>query len=111
MTRTPSTTAAVTMDIGTLPRPPTNHSGYTLVKSTDLPLEVISRDATDAAAVTIPDANLRAQIESALGKTSGDPISAAEMATLTSLDAQDASISDLTGLGDRDQSDRTTALG
>ena len=40
--RTPGTTAAVTMDIGTLPRPPTNHSGYALVKSTDLPLEIFS---------------------------------------------------------------------
>ena len=35
---TSGTTAAVTVDIGTLPRPPTNHPGYTLVKSTDLPL-------------------------------------------------------------------------
>ena len=95
VTRTPGTSAAVTMDIGTLPRPPTNHSGYTLVKSTDLPLEVIGEVAVP---VTILDANLRAQIETALGKTSGDPISAAEMATLTVLDAQDASISDLTGL-------------
>ena len=98
VTRTPSTTAAVTMDIGTLPRPPTNHSGYTLVKSADLPLEIISATTPNTAAVNIPDANLRAQIETALGKTSGDPISAAEMATLTSLAAQDASISDLTGL-------------
>ena len=98
VTRTPSTTAAVTMDIGTLPRPPTNHSGYTLVKSADLPLEVISATTPNTAAVNIPDANLRAKIETALGKTSGDPISAAEMATLTSLAAQDASISDLTGL-------------
>ena len=40
--RTPGTTAAVTMDIGTLPRPPTNHSGYTLVKSADLPLDIFS---------------------------------------------------------------------
>ena len=107
VTRTPSTTAAVTMDIGTLPRPPTNHSGYTLVKSADLPLEVIGATATSTAraetaaetAVNIPDANLRAKIETALGKkTSGDPISPAEMATLTALSAQDASISDLTGL-------------
>ena len=98
VTRTPSTTAAVTMDIGTLPRPPTNHSGYELVKSADLPLEVISATTPNTAAVNIPDANLRAKIETALGKTSGDPISAAEMATLTSLSAQDASISDLTGL-------------
>ena len=98
VTRTPSTTAAVTMDIGTLPRPPTNHSGYTLVKSADLPLEVISATTPNTAAVNIPDANLRANIETALGKTSGDPISPAEIATLTSLSAQDASISDLTGL-------------
>ena len=98
VTRTPSTTAAVTMDIGTLPRPPTNHSGYTLVKSADLPLEVISATTPNTATVNIPDANLRANIETALGKTSGDPISPAEIATLTSLSAQDASISDLTGL-------------
>ena len=49
-------------------------------------------------AVNIPDNNLRAKIETALGKASGDPISAAEMETLTSLTAQDASISNLTGL-------------
>ena len=98
VTRTPSTTAAVTMDIGTLPRPPTNHSGYTLVKSTDLPLEIISATTPNTAAVNIPDANLRTKVETALGKASGDPISAAEMATLTALAAQDASISDLTGL-------------
>ena len=42
VTRTPSTTAAVTVDIGTLPGLPTNHSGYALVKSSDLPLEVIT---------------------------------------------------------------------
>ena len=95
VTRTPGTTAAVTVDIGTLPGLPANHSGYALVKSTDLPLEVIGEVAVT---LTIPDANLRAKIETALGKTSGDPISAAEMATLTALSAQDAAISDLTGL-------------
>ena len=42
VTRTPGTTAAVTVDIGTLPGLPANHSGYALVKSTDLPLEIIS---------------------------------------------------------------------
>ncbi len=49
-------------------------------------------------AVNIPDSNLRSKIETALGKGSGDPISAAEMETLTTLTAQDASISNLTGL-------------
>ncbi len=36
--RTPGTTAAVTVDIGTLPGLPASHSGYALVKSGDLPL-------------------------------------------------------------------------
>ena len=42
VTRTSGTTAAVTVDIGALPGLPPNHQGYTLVKSADLPLEVIS---------------------------------------------------------------------
>ena len=48
--------------------------------------------------VAIPDANLRAAIEAALGKASGAPITPAEMATLTSLEAPNSDISDLTGL-------------
>ena len=40
------------MDIGTLPRPPTNHSGYALVKSADLPLEVFSASANTAPVFT-----------------------------------------------------------
>ena len=102
ITRTLGTTAAVTVNIGTLPGLPQDHGGYTLVKSTDLPLEVISEEPTvvvpQVTGINIPDANLRAKIESALGKTAGDPITATEMATLTSLNAQDASISNLTGL-------------
>ena len=58
----------------------------------------IAETSTATTAVDIPDSNLRAKIETALGKASGDPISAAEMATLTSLSAQDAGISNLTGL-------------
>ena len=42
ITRTPGTTSTVTVNIGNLPRLPANHIGYALVKSTDLPLEVIS---------------------------------------------------------------------
>ena len=42
VTRTPGTTFAVNVDIGTLPELPANHSGYALVRSADLPLEVIS---------------------------------------------------------------------
>ena len=107
VTRIPGTTTAVTVDIGTLPGLPSNHQGYELVKSGDLPLTVIGTSPTvitptdtdtQVTGVNIPDANLRAKIESALGKTSGDPITAAEMATLTTFTAQNASITNLTGL-------------
>ena len=49
-------------------------------------------------AVSIPNTNLRAVIEAALGKESGAPITQAEIATLDSLEASDADIADLTGL-------------
>ena len=52
-----------------------------------------------AQVVNIPDPNLRAAIEAELGKASGTTITAGEMATLTELNARDASIRDLTGLG------------
>ena len=48
--------------------------------------------------VTIPDANLRAAIETALGKDSDASITQVEMAAFDSLDASDSDISDLTGL-------------
>ena len=48
--------------------------------------------------VTIPDANLRVATEAALDKATGAPITEAEMATLDSLAASDAEITDLTGL-------------
>ncbi len=48
--------------------------------------------------VSIPDANLRTAIESALGKNSGAPITQAEMATLTHLWSNGSGIIDLTGL-------------
>ena len=41
VTRTPGSTFAVTVDIGTLPGLPSDHSGYALVKSADLPLAII----------------------------------------------------------------------
>ena len=48
VTPTPGTTAAVTVDIGTLPGLPANHSGYALVKSPDLPLEIFGSGETGA---------------------------------------------------------------
>ena len=49
-------------------------------------------------AVDIPDANLRAAVEAALGKSSGQSISVAEMATLTDLSARNQGITSLAGL-------------
>ena len=48
--------------------------------------------------VDIPDANLRTAIESALGIAPGGTITAEAMATLTTLEARDGGISNLTGL-------------
>ena len=53
---------------------------------------------TVAQTVNIPDTNLRAAIEKALGKTSNARITAEEMATLTRLEAHNADIRNLTGL-------------
>ena len=58
----------------------------------------VTFNAVAEAAVDLPDSNLRAAIEAALGVASGAPITAGEMATLTRLEAQNANISDLTGL-------------
>ena len=54
--------------------------------------------AAPSPAVAIPDANLRAAIEAALGKTSGATITVADMKGLTELLVPGAGISDLTGL-------------
>ena len=54
--------------------------------------------ARAAFAVEIPDPNLRTIIESNLGVITGAPITADEMATLTHLNAENAAITDLTGL-------------
>ena len=48
--------------------------------------------------VFIPDPNLRAAVEAALGKTPGALITAADMARLERIEADDAGISNLTGL-------------
>ena len=48
--------------------------------------------------VSIPDANLHAVIETALGKSSSTIITASDMGYLTNLEARNANISDLTGL-------------
>ena len=60
VSRTDGTTAAVTVDIGTLPDLPSYDNGYALVKSTDLPLEVIEGlpgVTVDPTVLTIPEGN------------------------------------------------------
>ena len=56
------------------------------------------RQTAKAQTVNIPDPNLRAAIETALGKAAGTPISTDEMAGLTSLESRYNSIRQLTGL-------------
>ena len=58
----------------------------------------VTFNAIAEAAADIPAPNLRAAIETALGKAEGDSITPSEMAALTRLEAQNANISDLTGL-------------
>ena len=59
-------------------------------------------EKADTRPVTIPDSNLRAAIEAALGKVRGAPITVAEMRTMDSLNASnytdEPEIRDLTGL-------------
>ena len=54
--------------------------------------------AVAGAAVDIPDPNLRAAIETTLGKAPGTPIAPAEVAALTLFEAKNTNIRDLTGL-------------
>ena len=55
--------------------------------------KIVKVDAAD-----IPDANLRAALEKALGKNSGDAIAKEDLAKLKRLDAERKEISDITGL-------------
>ena len=55
-------------------------------------------ERASAQTVTIPDANLRARMESVLMKAPGTPITRADMETRVNLDLSNAGIRDLTGL-------------
>ena len=58
----------------------------------------VTFNAVVEAVVDIPDPNLRAAVEIALGTAEGNPITPSEMADLTRLEAPEASIRNLTGL-------------
>ena len=59
---------------------------------------IVTFSATAEVPVNIPDPNLRAAVENAIGVASGTPIFSVEMVRLTHLTARNANISDLTGL-------------
>ena len=78
---------------------------FTTLEDKTLEEEEETPDTTEEgggdALVTIPDANLRAAIATALGKARGAPVTVAEMKTLTILDASpygEGDLADLTGL-------------
>ena len=58
----------------------------------------VTFNAVAEATVDISDTNLRAAVETVLGKAKDDPITPSEMTTLTRLEARNTNISDLTGL-------------
>ena len=58
----------------------------------------VTFNATAETPVNIPDPNLRAKIETTLGKAPGTTITTSDMTKLTLLDARNANINDLTGL-------------
>ena len=73
--------------------------GDFLIFSSSFGKEISTPNSGDSTTtVTIPDANLRTAIETALNKAQSAPITQAEIAGLTRLDAPNANISDLTGL-------------
>ena len=79
VTRTTGTTAAVTVTIGTLPGLPTNHTGYALTKSSDLPLKVISEPSNNAPEFTDGTETTRLVAENtAAGENIGDPVEATD---------------------------------
>ena len=61
-------------------------------------LGTLPASATGSNEVIFPDANLRAVVASELGLAAGEPITEADLASLTSLFVWDSGISDLTGL-------------
>ena len=71
---------------------PVHRFAFILLMCLSIPL------TSTAQTVTIPDSNLRAVIEVALGKASGDTITTSDMTALPSLEAIESNISNLTGL-------------
>ena len=79
VSRTTGTTAAVTVTIGTLPDPPSDHFGYELTKSSDLPLTVISELSNNAPTFDDGDDTTRSIAENtAAGQNIGSAVEATD---------------------------------
>ena len=86
VTRTIGTTAAVTVDIGTLPGLPSGHQGYALSKSSDLPLKVISETSNNAPEFTDGTETTRLVAENtAAGENIGSAVAATDDDTTDTL--------------------------
>ena len=84
ITRTPGTTFAVTVDIGTLPELPSTHEGYALVKPTDLPLVFTEFGGMISVCERTPQ--VRDAIWGRTGTSACSAITEAHLATITRLD-------------------------
>ena len=79
VTRTPGSTAAVTVNIGTLPGLPANHQGYQLAKTANLPLEIIGGPGNSAPTFTEGVNTTRTVAENTpAGEHIGTPIAATD---------------------------------
>ena len=84
VTRTSGTTFAVTVNIGTLPELPNSHSGYALVKSTDLPLVFTEFGGMLSVCERTPQ--VRNEIRARTGMSDCRDITEAHLAAITRLD-------------------------
>ena len=86
--------AGVAVDVTDNPLNPASHSTHVPA----LQARGVSVSFVPSPVVAIPDANLRAVIEAALGKATGAPITQADMAAITELVARRADIRNLAGI-------------
>ena len=93
VTRTPGTTFAVTVEIGTLPGLPRGHSGYALVKSADLPLVLTEFGGTVLTPVCDRTPQVRRAIVAAVsGVSNCRNVTEAHLAAITKLDLEGQAI-------------------
>ena len=95
--RTPGTIAAVTADIGTLPDLPIGHSGYAVVKSSELPIVLIGSEGIHPLSDRTPQ--VRDAIVVAAGVNAPEEVTEDHLAAITALNLN---LRNITSLNDRD---------